>query len=65
MVDFTGKEKNGDLVLTGKCAKCGHKSCGCWKRLDGRGIAHNDSEPIRSSITAAPCNRVIEQDTFE
>jgi hypothetical protein len=25
MVDFTGKEKKGDLILTGSCAKCGHK----------------------------------------
>ncbi len=26
MVQFTGKEqKNGDLILKGKCAKCGHE----------------------------------------
>jgi hypothetical protein len=25
MVDFTGSEKNGDLVLEGACAKCGQR----------------------------------------
>ena len=25
MVNFKGREKKGDLVLTGACAKCGHK----------------------------------------
>jgi hypothetical protein len=26
MVDFTGSEKNGDLVLEGACAKCGQRA---------------------------------------
>lgn len=25
MVKYQGKEKDGDIVLTGKCAQCGHK----------------------------------------
>ena len=25
MIDFTGSEKNGDLVLEGVCAKCGQR----------------------------------------
>ena len=25
MVKVSGKEKNGDIILTGSCAKCGHK----------------------------------------
>jgi hypothetical protein len=25
MVGFTGKAEKGDLILTGKCAKCGGK----------------------------------------
>ena len=25
MVNFRGEEKKGDLMLTGKCAKCGHE----------------------------------------
>jgi len=25
MVDFKGVEKKGDLVLTGSCARCGHR----------------------------------------
>ena len=25
LIDFTGEEKKGDLVLTGKCGKCGGK----------------------------------------
>jgi hypothetical protein len=25
MVRFTGEEKNGDLILSGSCAQCGHK----------------------------------------
>ena len=25
IVDFTGEEEKGDVVLRGKCAKCGHE----------------------------------------
>ena len=25
MIDYNGSEKNGDLVLEGSCAKCGHQ----------------------------------------
>jgi hypothetical protein len=25
MVDYSGSEKNGDLVLEGSCANCGHR----------------------------------------
>jgi hypothetical protein len=25
MIEFSGREKHGDIILTGSCAKCGHK----------------------------------------
>jgi len=25
MVAFSGEEKDGDVILTGSCAKCGHE----------------------------------------
>jgi hypothetical protein len=25
IVNFTGAEENGDIILTGQCAKCGHE----------------------------------------
>ena len=27
IVDFTGKEKSGDVVLEGRCARCGERVC--------------------------------------